>query len=110
MIYFIAKVLTSAVLIAVISEISKRSSIWAATLASLPMVSLLSIVWIYTEKKDTTQIISLSRDIFWLVIPSLAFFIVLPILLQKGLNFWPSLAASSIVTMIAYALTLKLIG
>ncbi|MDQ8184570.1 DUF3147 family protein [Pelagicoccus sp. SDUM812002] len=110
MIYFLTKVFTSAILIAVISEISKRSSIWAATLASLPLVSLLSIIWIYTEKKDTTQIFDLSKDIFWLVLPSLAFFILLPILLQRGLNFWPSLAFSSLATMAAYAITLKLIA
>ncbi|MDQ8198243.1 DUF3147 family protein [Pelagicoccus enzymogenes] len=110
MIYFLTKVFTSAILIAVISEISKRSSIWAATLASLPLVSLLSIIWIYTEKKNTAQIIDLSKDIFWLVLPSLAFFILLPILLQRGLNFWPSLLTSSLATLICYAVTLKLIS
>lgn len=110
MIYFLTKVFTSAILIAVVSEISKRSSIWAATLASLPLVSLLSIIWIYTEKKDTGQIIDLSKDIFWLVLPSLAFFIVFPILLQRGINFWPSLAISGLATMAAYILTLKLIA
>ncbi len=110
MIYFLTKVFTSAILIGVISEISKRSSIWAATLASLPLVSLLSIIWIYTEKKDTAQIIDLSKDIFWLVLPSLAFFILLPILLQRGLNFWPSLMTSSLATLICYAVTLKLIS
>lgn len=110
MIYFLTKVFTSAILIAVISEISKRSSVWAATLASLPLVSLLSIIWIYTDKKDTAQIIDLSKDIFWLVLPSLAFFILLPILLQRGLNFWPSLAVSGLTTMAAYAVTLKLIA
>ncbi len=110
MIYFLTKVFTSAILIGVISEISKRSSIWAATLASLPLVSLLSIIWIYTEKKDTAQIIDLSKDIFWLVLPSLAFFILLPILLQRGLNFWPSLLTSSLATLICYAVTLKLIS
>ncbi len=110
MIYFLTKVFTSAILIAVVSESSKRSSIWAATLASLPLVSLLSIVWIYTEKKDTAHITDLSKDIFWLVLPSLAFFVVLPILLQRGVNFWPSLAISGIATMLAYALTLRLIA
>lgn len=59
MIFFLIKVLTSAVIIAVVSEISKRSSIWAATLASLPLVSLLAIIWIYIETKDIERVTSI---------------------------------------------------
>lgn len=110
MLYFLAKIVTSAIVIATVSEISKRSSLWAATLASLPLVSLLSIVWIYLDTKDVGHITSLSKDIFWLVLPSLVFFVVLPLLLQKGLSFWPSLAATCLATMAGYALTLKLLA
>lgn len=110
MLYFLAKVFTSAIVIATVSEISKRSSLWAATLASLPLVSLLSIVWIYLDTRDLDQIASLSNDIFWLVLPSLLFFIVLPLLIQEGLSFWPSLAISCLATIAGYTLTLRIIG
>jgi len=110
MIFFITKIVVSAIVIAVVSEISKRSSIWAATLASLPLVSILSIIWIYAESKNTDRIAELSTDILWLVIPSLIFFVILPFLLQKGVTFWPSLAAASLATMAGYAVTLKLIS
>lgn len=110
MIFFITKIVVSAIIIAVISEISKRSSIWAATLASLPLVSILSIVWIYLESKDTDRIAKLSTDILWLVIPSLLFFVAFPFMLHKGVTFWLALAVASFVTMAGYALTLKLIS
>ena len=110
MLYFLLKVLISAVLVATVAEVAKRSSIWAAMLASLPLVSLLAIIWIYIDTKDVERITALSKDIFWLVIPSLLLFILLPQLLQRGVSFWPSIAASSIATMAAYALTLKLIA
>lgn len=110
MIFFLTKVFTSALLIALISEISKRSSVWAATLASLPLVSVLSFVWIYLESKNTSLITELSKDIVWLVLPSLAFFLVLPALLSRGLNFWLSICISSVTTMLAYAVTLKSIS
>lgn len=110
MLYFLLKVLISAVLVATVSEIAKRSSIWAAMLASLPLVSLLAIIWIYIDTKDVERVTALSKDILWLVIPSLLFFILLPQLLQRGVHFWPSLATSSIVTMVGYAITLKLIN
>ena len=110
MLFFLRKVLTSAVIIAVVSEISRRSNIWAATLASLPLVSLLAIIWIYIESNDVDRVAALSKDILWLVIPSLLFFILLPVLLQRGVSFWPSIAASSLATLIGYAITLKLIA
>jgi predicted permease len=78
-------------------------------LASIPQVSLLAIVWLYIDTKDTAQIASLSTGIFWLVIPSLVFFIVLPLLLKRSLNFWLSLIISSVLTIIAYFIMLYLL-
>ncbi|MDA0350099.1 MAG: DUF3147 family protein [Verrucomicrobia bacterium] len=107
--YYLLKILISAVIVASVSEIAKRSSLCAAALASLPLVSLLAIVWIYIDTKDVERITTLSKDILWLVIPSLLFFILLPQLLQRGIAFWPSLSVSCGVTMTGYAIMLKLI-
>ncbi|HOV36083.1 MAG TPA: DUF3147 family protein [Dysgonamonadaceae bacterium] len=108
-IYTIVKVLLSSVVLAAVSEISKRSTFIGSLLASIPLVSLLAIVWLYIDTKDTAQIASLSTGIFWLVIPSLVFFIVLPILLKRSFNFWPSLAISSALTIIAYFIMLYIL-
>ena len=102
MLYLIIKFCTSAALIVAISEIAKRYSFAAALLASLPLTSLLAFIWLYLDTKDTAKIATLSHDIAWLVLPSLAFFIVLPLGIKYGMHFWPSLALACIATMLAY--------
>ena len=99
--YAIKVAVTAAVVVAV-SEIAKRSTFWAAGLASLPLTSLLAFVWLYVDTGDTQRIASLSHGIFWLVLPSLTLFLLLPQLLRVGLSFWPSLGASCAATAAAY--------
>jgi hypothetical protein len=102
MIYYIIKVLLSSVTIVAISEISKRSTTVGSILASIPIVSLLAFVWLYIDTKDTAKIAELSQGIFWLVIPSLIFFILFPILLKKNVDFWLSLGISLTIMVIGY--------
>ncbi len=97
--------LSAAALVAV-SEIAKRSSLWAALVASLPLTSLLAFVWLYIDTKDTQKIAALSGDIFWLVIPSLALFPMLALLLSSGVAFWWAMAGAVATTLLAYAITL----
>ncbi len=80
--YYIIKVLISAILIVGISELSKRSSLIGAILASIPFVSVLAFIWIYVDTKNVETISKLSYSIFWLVIPSLVLFVILPIFLK----------------------------
>jgi len=103
MLYFAVKVIVSALVIAAISEIAKRSSGFAALVAALPLSSLLAFVWLHLEGTGPEAIANLSRQIFWLVIPSLLLFILLPALLKAGVDFWISLAASAIATAALYA-------
>ena len=102
MIYYIIKVLLSSVTIVAVSEISKRSTLMGSILASIPIVSMLAFVWIYIDTKDTMKIADLSQGIFWLVIPSLIFFILFPVLLKKNVDFWLSLSISLIIMVIGY--------
>jgi hypothetical protein len=85
-----------------IAEIGKRSSFWAALLASLPLTSLLAFIWLYLDTGDAGRVAALSRDIFWLVIPSLPLFLLLPWLLKAGWNFWASLLAACSVAAACY--------
>ena len=94
----------------VISEIAKRSSIFAAVLASLPLTSILAFVWMNHDAENTEAIRQLSYGIFWMVIPSLAFFIMLPVLLKTGMRFYPSLILSCFGTAILYAGYAKVIS
>lgn len=100
--YYIAKVAVTAVLVVLIAEISKRSSFIGAVLASVPLTSVLAMLWLYIDTGDVGKVSALASSIFWLVLPSLALFIALPILLTKGLGFYPSLAVSIAITAICY--------
>lgn len=75
------------VLIAVISEIAGRSSFIATLLASIPLVSVLVMIWLYTDTKDSDKVSDLAASVFWPVIPSLALFVMLSLLLKQGVNF-----------------------
>lgn len=106
---FLLKIAISAVIIALVSEVSKRSTMVAAILISIPLTSILAFVWIYAEQKDVTKVIEMSHSIFWLVIPSLAFFLILPMSLKAGINFYLALLISIISTSVLYAITTYLI-
>ncbi len=102
MLYYIIKIGISAVVIAAVSEIAKRSSIFGALIASLPLTSLLAILWMRFDKVETGKIAELSQSIFWLVLPSLAFFILFPALIHRGAQFWISFSVSAGATVILY--------
>ena len=103
--YVILKFSLSAAILVIVSEIAKRSSIWAAVLASLPLTSLLAFVWLYLDTQDTQKVAALSGDIFWLVIPSLALFPALAVLLRSGVTFWLAMVGAIALTLLAYAAT-----
>lgn len=107
--YLIVKFAISAAVIVAVSEISKRSSFIGALLASLPLVSLLALIWLYHDTRDVQKIASLSTSIFWLVLPSLALFIALPVLLKRGVNFYPALGLSIVAMLICYGATVLLL-
>jgi hypothetical protein len=109
MLYYVVKVLVSALVIVAVSEIAKRSTAFAAFVASLPLTSLLAFIWLKLDGEAPERIGELSGQIFWLIIPSLALFPLLPFLLRQGVSFWASLAAAIAATAGAYALMLPLL-
>ena len=102
LIYYLTKIALTTVLIVVISEIAKRSSFVGALLASIPLVSVLAMLWLYVETKDVEKVSALSTSVFWLVLPSLVLFLALPLLLKQGLSFYPSISLSIVFTIGAY--------
>jgi hypothetical protein len=99
---FAIKVAVTVAVVVAVSEIAKRSSLWGAILASLPLTSLLAFVWLYYESGNVQGIAQLSQSIFWLVLASLPLFLALPFLLRSGWSFWPSLSVACLVTVGAY--------
>ena len=110
MLYYIIKIIISSFLIVLISEISKRNSFIGGLLASMPLISILAFIWLYIDTQDSEKVIALAYSIFWLVLPSLALFIMLPFLLKFGINFYISILISIGVTMICYWIMLVLLG
>lgn len=102
MLYYLVKLLASAALIVLISEVSKRTGYVGGLIASLPLVSLLAIGWMWFETHDAARIADFSRSVFWFVLPSLLFFLLLPWLLPR-LGFWISLGLSCAATAAGYA-------
>lgn len=81
------KIIITALLVTGISELGRRYTTLAAILASLPLTSILAMIWLYLDTKDAGKVSELSYGIFWAVLPSLLFFIALPLLLKAGLKF-----------------------
>jgi hypothetical protein len=99
---FLVKVLISAFVIAGVSELAKRYSVLAAILASLPLTSILAFCWLYWETSDVTKVIELSQGIFWAVLPSLVFFVAMPLFLKAGYHFVWSLLCSCLLMTVSY--------
>ena len=109
MLYLLLKTGISALILVAVSEVAKRSSLFGALIASLPLTSLLAILWMRWEKAETKAIADLSQSIFYLVLPSLAFFLLFPFLLNRGMQFWLSLGIAVAVTIALYLLMLILL-
>ena len=110
MTYYLVKIAITTVLIIAIAEIAKRSSFAGALLASVPLVSVLAMFWLYIDTKDVTKVSALSTSVFWLVLPSLALFVTLPVLLKQGLNFYLSMSISIGITLGCYFLMISLLN
>lgn len=94
----------SGVIIAVASEAARRSSLLGAVLISLPLTSLLAIVWLYRDTRDTDEVASFAWSILWIIPPSLVFFVALPLALGRGVSFVPALVLAAALTAAAYGL------
>lgn len=102
MLYLAVKALLSGVIIMAVSEIAKRSPGLGALVASLPLISILGIIWLWNDTGDSERIAAHAEATFWYVLPTLPMFLVLPMLLRHGTGFWLALAASCLLTFVLY--------
>lgn len=110
---FLINTVLSALIIAGVAELGKRSSFLGAILVSIPLSTVLALSFLYIETSDIQKVSSLSIAVFWLIIPSLGFLLLLPYLLKSGINFWVAMLVSLIALAAGYAgyaWTLKRIG
>jgi len=105
MFYLAIKAALSGILAASVSEIAKRSPAFGALVASLPLISIMAVIWLWRDTGDNQRIASHMEVTFWYVLPSLPMFLVMPAMLRSGVGFWPSLAASCALTVVLYFIT-----
>jgi Na+-driven multidrug efflux pump len=110
MTYYIVKLLLSALVIVAVTETSKRSGYWGGVIASLPLVSILAITWLYIDTRDVIKVATLARSTVWFVLPSLPFFVVLPLMLQAGRSFAMSMSVSLLTAACCYVLMAFILG
>jgi hypothetical protein len=103
MLYFVIKATLSGLIVAAVSEIARRNPGWGGLLASLPLTSLLAMVWLWRDSHDGERVAELAGSAFWFILPSLPLFLVLPWLIRSGLGFWLSLALVVAGTLALYA-------
>lgn len=108
MAWLITKFAVTALLVVLVSEIARRSTLMGALLASVPLTSVLAMVWIWIDTRDVERLAAFSTDVAWLVLPSLMLFVVLPVLLRAGVDFWWALSAGLGATALAYLGSLQL--
>ncbi len=109
MLYLLTKAALSGVIIAAVSEIARRSPALGALVASLPLVSLLAVIWLWRDTGDPVRIAAHLQATFWLVIPSLPMFLAVPAMLRAGVAFWPALGAGVALTFGLYLLAVALL-
>lgn len=102
--YLLIKAALSGILIAIISEVAKRFPGFGGLIASLPLVSVLGMVWLWRDKPDAANMAAHAEGTFWFVLPSLPMFLLIPVMLRQGFGFWPSLIAGCLLTVVLYSL------
>ena len=102
MAYLIAKCCLTAGIVVGVSELAKRSTTMGALLAALPIVSILALIWLYRDTRDIEKVIRLSDGIFFMVLPTLVFFLLLSGLLRRGVAFAPAMTSPCVVMILVY--------
>jgi antibiotic biosynthesis monooxygenase (ABM) superfamily enzyme len=101
--WVITKYLITAAVVVAVSEVAKRSDRLGALIASLPLVTLLALTWLYIEKQPAEKIANHAWYTFWYVVPTLPMFLAFPWLFGR-FGFWPALALSAVITVVCFAL------
>ena len=102
MLYLFLKAAVSGVIVAAVSEVAKRYPGLGGLIASLPLVSVLGMIWLWRDTAEPARLADHATATFWFVLPSLPMFLLIPALLKRGIPFWPALAAGCALTMLLY--------
>src|SRR3954454_15635780 len=102
MLYLAIKAAISGLIIAIVSEVARRSPGWGALIVSLPLVSLLGMIWLWRDTHDPVRMAAHAEATFWFVLPSLPMFLIVPAMLRGGASFWTALLTGCAATLALY--------
>jgi hypothetical protein len=102
--YLALKAAISGVIVAIVSEVARRYPGWGALIASLPLVSVLGMTWLWHDRPDAGNMAAHAEATFWFVLPSLPMFLAIPWMLRSGVNFWAALLVGCAMTIALYLL------
>lgn len=108
MLYLAIKAALSGIVIAVASEVARRWPGIGALIVSLPLVSVLAMLWLWRDTHDPVRLAAHAEGTFWFVLPSLPMFLLMPWLLRQGQPFWLALLAGCVLTVALYFAMLAL--
>lgn len=100
--YLIVKAALSGLIIAIVSEVARRAPGLGALIASLPLISVLGMIWLWRDTADPVRMAEHAHATFWFVLPSLPMFLLIPLLLNRGVGFWQSLTIGCVLTVSLY--------
>lgn len=100
--YLVLKAVISGILIAAASEVARRWPGWGALIVSLPLVSILAMLWLWRDTHDPVRMAVHVEATFWFVISSLPMFLLIPALLRQGWPFWAAMLAGCALTVLLY--------
>jgi len=103
MLYFTIKAAISGLIAAAVSEIARRYPGWGGLVASLPLTSLMAMIWLWRDSGDAAKVADLSSGAMWFILPSLPLFLIIPWLIRSGMGFWAALGIGVAITLALYA-------
>lgn len=110
MLYYVFKTILASVIIVTVTEVSKFNAQLGGFIKALPLISVISFIWIYSESKDVAAISQLSMSTLWYVVPTLPMFYIFSICLNKGLGFYTALFFSTLTILPGYIIVTKILN
>ncbi len=108
--FFIMKLIVSALAIAAISELAKHLPAFSGLLAAMPLVTLLSLIWLFMETKDYQLAHRFTVGVLWGLAPTLFFFMAAIPMLKRGVSFPLTLAVSCLLWAVAAYVHQRVLG
>ena len=109
MLYLAVKAVVSGIIIAIVSEVARRSPGWGALIVSLPLVSILGMLWLWRDTHDPVRLAAHAQATFWFVLPTLPMVLLIPAMLRQGYSVWLALGLGCALTILL-CLAVTLIG